>query len=165
MEAHKAIDQAQQKLAIMQSERQKLYGTSTPFNDKEYVEFESNEKIDELLSCSEVSQGTEGWDGVYNVDETSGQSPRDTEDMKAILGEANFKSDEEIVVLLKKKPKDTPQLKSKSSFQRYFAGVARERMQRLLHAAFVDYESNESKEEGEKKVKKRLSILEDVLID
>jgi hypothetical protein len=72
------------------------------------------------------------------------------------MGEANFQTDEELIELLRKKPKHVPEMKTKDSFRRFFSQMTKERLQRLLETAY----DNLDPAEQSKKVKKRMALVE-----
>jgi hypothetical protein len=67
-------------------------------------------------------------------------------------------SDHELVDLLRRPPKSTLVLRTKSNFQQFFRGVDRCRMQSLLARA---YEDIVDASERSLKIKKRLGLLDD----
>jgi hypothetical protein len=71
-------------------------------------------------------------------------------------GEANLRTDEELIELLRKKPKHVPEMKTKDSFRQFFSCMKRERLQHLLATAYNDLELAEQN----KKVKKRMELME-----
>lgn len=74
------------------------------------------------------------------------------------LGGASLMSDHELVDLLRRPPKSTLILRTKSNFQQFFRGVDRCRMQSLLARA---YEDIADASERSLKIKKRLGLLDD----
>jgi len=74
------------------------------------------------------------------------------------LGGASLMSDHELVDLLRRPPKSTLVLRTKSNFQQFFRGVDRCRMQSLLARA---YEDIADASERSLKIKKRLGLLDD----
>ena len=72
-----------------------------------------------------------------------------------VLGEANFASDQELLDLLKKKPKYVPELRTKESFRRYFGGMTEKRLSNLLSQAYMHLDG----EDGQQKVQKRLTLM------
>ena len=64
-------------------------------------------------------------------------------------------SDAELVGLLKRRPKEVPQLRTKADFLRFFRGVPRRRIQMLLNDAFADLDPDQRAA----KVQKRLALL------
>lgn len=73
-------------------------------------------------------------------------------------GGASLMSDHELVELLRRPPKSTLVLRTKSNFQQFFRGVDRCRMQSLLARA---YEDIADASERSLKIKKRLGLLDD----
>lgn len=71
---------------------------------------------------------------------------------------ASMMSDHELVDLLRRPPKSTLVLRTKSNFQQFFRGVDRCRMQSLLARA---YEDIADASERSLKIKKRLGLLDD----
>lgn len=76
------------------------------------------------------------------------------------VGAASAISDEELVELLKQKPKNTLVLRTTSNFQEFFSGVAAHRMQELLRRAYADVVDATDRKE---KIDKRMKLLENVL--
>jgi hypothetical protein len=70
-------------------------------------------------------------------------------------------SDAELVELLKQKPKNTLVLRTTSSFQEYFSGIATRRMCKLLEMAYADVADPAERKE---KVDKRLKLLSGLMI-
>ena len=62
--------------------------------------------------------------------------------------------------MLRRPPKLSPELRTKSAFRVFFTGMDRKRMKLLLEAAYADETSGEWRD----KVDKRLTLLEDVLV-
>ncbi len=69
-------------------------------------------------------------------------------------------SDEELIAMLVMPPKNVPFLKTKSGYQDFFKGMSRDRMNHLLTSAYGSL----SDEERMDKVKKRLELLNSVLV-
>lgn len=69
-------------------------------------------------------------------------------------------SDEELKGMLKQQPRMVPELRTKESFREFFQGMEAERMSRLLRGA---YEGNLPADQVDKKVKKRLGLVGDIL--
>eukprot|EP00903_Cladosiphon_okamuranus_P011960 g11233.t1 len=69
-------------------------------------------------------------------------------------------SDEELKGMLKQQPRMVPELRTKESFREFFQGMEAERMGRLLREA---YEGNLPADQVDKKVKKRLGLVNDIL--
>ena len=78
-----------------------------------------------------------------------------------MLGEAVFAADEDLVGMLRRRPKDVPQLRNRTNFRNYFRGVPEARMRRLLLAAYAALEPVAR----EAKVAKRMMLLKGVLSD
>merc|ERR1711865_59275 len=76
-----------------------------------------------------------------------------------VLGASNFQTDEELVHLLRQKPKNVPELRTRESFRRFFAGMERSRLQNLLETSYDKL----APEDRTKKVLKRLKLVEDIL--
>ena len=70
------------------------------------------------------------------------------------LGEGARMSDVDLVIMLKRPPKATPALRTKSSYQDFFRGIEADRMRRLLEEAYEDLGGD-----GVEKVEKRLKML------
>lgn len=82
-------------------------------------------------------------------------------------GSALSMSDADLVALLRRRPKDVPQLHSRESFRRFFAGMPRSRMLHLLRRAFsgaLDGPPDEGPD-SEARVQRRVELLEGVLGD
>ena len=60
-----------------------------------------------------------------------------------------------LVELLRLRPKDVPALRTRIGFQRFFRGMERAKLERLLHEAF----SHLDKEARSAKIQKRLGLL------
>ena len=80
--------------------------------------------------------------------------------LTALLGKANSLPDKELIRILKLPPKSVPEIKTKTNFQKFFRGIAQERLQRLLEKA---YEDQQTDEERISRVEKRLSLMEGLL--
>jgi hypothetical protein len=78
----------------------------------------------------------------------------------SVVGEGVSKRDDELVELLRQRPKYVPMLRSRDSFRAFFRGVERARMEALLREAFVALEPADRDE----KVLKRMQLLEDVCV-
>lgn len=74
-------------------------------------------------------------------------------------GKANFMDDNELISMLKKKPKRVKVLRTRESFQDFFSGMAAKRMHFLLTCAFEELPEDKRAE----KISKRLSLVEAVL--
>ena len=81
-------------------------------------------------------------------------------ELSAITGKANSLTDKELIRILKLPPKSVPEIKTKSNFQKFFRGIAQERLRRLLEKA---YEDQQTAEERTSRVEKRLSLMEGLL--
>ena len=88
-------------------------------------------------------------------------------------GSALGMSDTDLVSLLRRRPKDVPQLHSRESFRRFFAGMPRSRMLDLLRRAFSGALADRPAAEGppdegqdsEARVQRRIELLDGVLRD
>lgn len=76
------------------------------------------------------------------------------------VGAAEAMADEELVELLRQKPKNTLVLRTTANFQEFFTGVASRRMQELLRRAYADVEDAKDRKD---KIDKRMKLLENVL--
>ncbi|CAM9456300.1 unnamed protein product, partial [Hapterophycus canaliculatus] len=76
------------------------------------------------------------------------------------LGTAVGMSDEDLKGMLQKQPRTVPELRTKESFREFFQGMEAERMGRLLRGA---YEGSLPADQADKKVKKRLGLVCDML--
>ena len=63
--------------------------------------------------------------------------------------------DAALVALLRRRPKEVPQLRTRAEFQRFFRGVPRRRLAALLFEAFQELPP----EERDAKVQKRLQLF------
>jgi hypothetical protein len=86
-------------------------------------------------------------------DELEGISAANSDDEE---GEANMQTDEELIELLRKKPKHVPCMKTKDSFRQFFSCMKRERLHKLLTTAYDNLDAAEQN----KKVKKRMDLME-----
>jgi len=75
------------------------------------------------------------------------------------IGAALNMSDDELIVMLKKSPKEVKQLHSRDAFRKFFQGFPSGRIEGLLREANAGKEP----EEIEKKIAKRLKLLDGVL--
>ncbi|GMH68808.1 hypothetical protein TL16_g05011 [Triparma laevis f. inornata] len=78
---------------------------------------------------------------------------------EANIGKANGMSDDELLEMLRKSPKEVTELHSRDAFRKFFNGFPKERIEGLLR------EANAGKEEADikKKVGKRMKLLDGVL--
>uniref|UniRef100_A0A7S1XPT3 Uncharacterized protein n=1 Tax=Phaeomonas parva TaxID=124430 RepID=A0A7S1XPT3_9STRA len=76
-------------------------------------------------------------------------------------GPATRMGDEELIDMLRLKPKKVPELRTKSHFQAFFAGVSEERFRMLLQAAFTLPGVDEA--DVAAKVHRRLALMEGCL--
>ena len=72
-----------------------------------------------------------------------------------LLGAANLMNERELVEILRQRPKDVEVLRTKTDFQRFFHGMERSKMKRLLHEAFSHLDPAASSA----KIKKRLGLF------
>ena len=70
----------------------------------------------------------------------SASAPQARSKEPEMLGEAVFAADEDLVGMLRRRPKDVPQLRNRTNFRNYFRGVPEARMRRLLLAAYAALE-------------------------
>lgn len=89
-----------------------------------------------------------------SIDEDDGG---DSGRLDTAVGVGVSMSDEKLIHLLTRPPKDTPELKTKSSYQEFFRGMPRQRMLQLLDVAYAN------SDDGQNKIAKRLQLLNDVL--
>jgi len=75
------------------------------------------------------------------------------------IGAALKKSDDELIAMLRKPPKEVEQLHSRDAFRKFFNGFPAGRIEGLLREA----NAGKSEEEIEKKVQKRMKLLDGVL--
>lgn len=78
----------------------------------------------------------------------------------SLSGLAVGMSDEALESMLRRQPRTVPELRTKESFRDFFQGMKAERMSRLLRGA---YEGTLPGDEVEKKVEKRLGLVDDIL--
>lgn len=77
-------------------------------------------------------------------------------------------SEQQLVQLLRQKPKHTPQLHSKDAFRRFFAGIQRDRLHALLTAAFGGLDATggtgatgtEAKESTAERIERRMQLMD-----
>ena len=75
-------------------------------------------------------------------------------------------SDADLIVMLQDKPKNREELRTERGFKAFFTGVSTSRMKSLLHAAYSGGNgSGGAEEDFSKKITKRMSLLQDVLIE
>ena len=67
--------------------------------------------------------------------------------------------DQSLVKMLRQRPKDVPQLKTRDAFQRFFKGIKQSHMRSLLYDAYSEVDENDRT----KRVAKRMKLLESVL--
>ena len=70
-------------------------------------------------------------------------------------GAANNASDAELVQLLRRKPKTTPELRTTQAFRKFFNGIQHERLLRLLNLAYASLDDASR----EQKVQKRMRLM------
>ena len=76
------------------------------------------------------------------------------------VGKAVAMDDAALLDMLKKPPKDVPEIYSKDAFRKFFNGFPRDRIESLLTQA----NAGKSEEEIAKKVGKRMKVLDGVLV-
>jgi len=76
------------------------------------------------------------------------------------IGAACLMQDVELVAMLRQKPKYVPEMRTKDEFRRFFEGMGKQRAEKLFSKAYETLSDNEM----EAKVKKRLTLLEGVLM-
>ena len=113
-----------------------------------------------------VDNGTPGpaWSAGVVGTSSSFVAGGDWKGGSAIAGEAVFRSDEELIQLLSRPPKTVPALRTKSSFQDFFRGMRSDRMKSLLEKSCAMI-ADTSSENQALKVKKRMELLQEVLIE
>jgi hypothetical protein len=110
-------------------------------------------------------------DWVVSTDPASGKAYKynsktgetkwiDDELEEAKLGKANDLEDSVVVEMLKKSPKDVPEMHSKEAFRKFFRNISKERVERLLMEANKD----KAEDERDAKVAKRLKLLDGILV-
>ena len=117
-------------------------------------------------SSSAVGNETPGPSWSANVVGTSSSfvAGGDWKGGPTVAGEAVFRSDEELIQLLSRPPKTVPALRTKSSFQDFFRGMRADRMKTLLEKSCAMI-ADVSSENQALKVKKRMELLQEVLIE
>jgi len=98
--------------------------------------------------------------------EASASPPRSESDAASLViarGPANQLSDVELVDMLRRPPKQVPQLRTKSSFSAFFEGMPSSRFRNVLNKAYDDFDGDD--EERRAKVDKRLALVRDVLTE
>lgn len=78
-----------------------------------------------------------------------------------VLGEAYFQPDDELVHMLQQRPKHVPAIRTREGFRRYFRGLPRARVLRLLHRAYASLPDGDR----DAKVAKRIGLLDGLLTD
>jgi hypothetical protein len=87
------------------------------------------------------------------------------------VGEGVYRNDEELIDMLSRPPKTIPALRTKSSFQEFFRGMKSSRMLSLLERTYSSVSADAeaasllSEEQRAAKIKKRMDIVRDVLVD
>lgn len=94
-----------------------------------------------------------------NADADTVSPPRHTAPVR--VGKGVDKPDAELILLLREKPKNTADLRTPGSFQQYFNGMARARMQRLLELAYTETADEAERRE---KVDKRMKLMEGFMV-
>jgi hypothetical protein len=87
--------------------------------------------------------------------------PRHTATPTVPVGRGVSKPDNDLVLLLREKPKNTADLRTPASFQQYFSGISRDRMLILLDHAYSNVLDEAEKKE---KVEKRLRLLDGFMV-
>eukprot|EP01029_Cantina_marsupialis_P021701 TRINITY_DN5248_c0_g1_i1.p1 TRINITY_DN5248_c0_g1~~TRINITY_DN5248_c0_g1_i1.p1 ORF type:complete len:641 (-),score=164.92 TRINITY_DN5248_c0_g1_i1:245-2167(-) len=100
---------------------------------------------------------TNNSEGIIPSNRLPPRSPSKARISHGFVGSAVEANDNELITLLKMRPKDTPILKSKHSFQRYFAGIEETRMRRLLEDAY--HNASTSREDTEARIQRRLKLM------
>jgi hypothetical protein len=98
--------------------------------------------------------------------ESSASPPRSESDSASAIiarGPANQLSDVELVDMLRRPPKQVPQLRTKSSFSAFFEGMPSSRFRHVLNKAYDAFDGQDS--ERRAKVDKRLALVKDVLTE
>lgn len=105
------------------------------------------------------SKGKEGEGSIRRAGSASATTAA-TATKGALPGIAVGMSDEILKYMLKQQPRRVPELRTKESFRDFFQGMEAERMDRLLRGA---YEESLPADQVDKKVKKRLGLVGDIL--
>ena len=84
---------------------------------------------------------------------------KDKGDKLSEVGKAVGMDNATLLEMLKKPPKDVPEIHSKDAFRKFFKDFPKDRVEKLL----IEANSGKSKEDIAKKVKKRMKLLEGVL--
>ena len=79
--------------------------------------------------------------------------------LRVTSGPGIERNDEDLIELLKVKPKRVPELRTHDGFQKFFSGMSEKRMRRLLERAFENLPKNVSR----KKIKRRMALMEGFL--
>lgn len=121
-------------------------------SEKDQVEDEEDGEDDDAYTprgnwtmCTDPESGKK-----YRFNSTTGS----TEWLEDVLfGPACDMNDQDIIAMLRKPPKEVPELHSKEAFKRFFRGIKKKRITDLLMQSYSD-------ETREEKTKKRLKLLE-----
>ena len=68
-------------------------------------------------------------------------------------GHANDASDAELVQLLRRKPKTTPELRTTQAFRKFFAGIQHDRLLRLLNQAYASLDDASREQKAQKRMR------------
>ncbi|CAM9471048.1 unnamed protein product, partial [Choristocarpus tenellus] len=94
------------------------------------------------------------------IETTGVQRPQEPV-QEMMLGPAVGMQDDELLHMLSMQPKSVPELRTRDSFRGFFRGMPADRMSRLLRGAF---EGALPPEEAERKVEKRINLVNDMLV-
>lgn len=114
--------------------------------------------IDEDDGCDPKRTGKEDGIQSWRSSHTDKDFPQSGMTKAVAAGAGVAIPNDKLIYLLTRPPKDTPELKTRSSYQEFFRGMPRQRMVLLLEAAYG------SNEDGQSRIAKRLQLLNDVLV-
>jgi len=115
---------------------------------------------DILAQCSAASAGSTEASTQRPASQAHMLAPERPPTQTRPPGPAVLLEDAALIDMLRKPPKHVSQLRTREGFRQYFSGLSRDRMESLLYRAYADKEP----EEREKKLRKRLGLVEDLLV-
>lgn len=71
--------------------------------------------------------------------------------------------DSDVLGLLRRRPKEVKQLKSRDAYRSFFTGMSKSRMLRLLREAAPSHSGDAKAREA--RIARRMALLDDVLVD
>ena len=117
------------------------------------------------LGCREVGDIRESVDSFVRPagDDSTGGSA--VYDKGEVQGQAVSLTDEQLLALLRRPPKEVPELKTRRAFRDFFRGLSANRMRHLLEHCYVNEEGKGmgNREEIALKVMRRMEVVKDVL--